>query len=228
MGAVPAQILVCGTWSPPDVTGVRGYSSKRPRRVRQPMTILTKNDLRKILRSSRKDFVLKRQNQNFSENFSSCRALEPLLTEGAVVAGYCALGSEADIGGLMPWIARHGARLALPWLAGRDTPMLFREWHPGEPLEMSASGFTQPLPAAPEAAPTIILLPLVGFDRSGNRLGQGAGHYDRALERCPQALRIGIAWSVQEVALLPADPWDVPLDAILTEREWITTPPSRI
>jgi len=192
------------------------------------MTIPTKNDLRKTLRSSRKDFVFKRQNQNFSEEFTSCRALEPLLGKGAVVAGYCAMGSEADIGGLMAWVARLGASLALPWLAGRDTPMLFRAWQPGEPLEMSASGFTQPLPAAPEAAPTMILLPLVGFDRSGNRLGQGAGHYDRALERLPHALRIGIAWSVQEAAHLPADPWDVPLDAILTEREWITTPPSRI
>lgn len=138
------------------------------------------------------------------------------------------MGSEADIDGLMVWIARHDVRLALPWLAERDTPMLFREWRPGDPLEMSTSGFTQPLPTTLEVAPTIILLPLVGFDRSGNRLGQGAGHYDRALERLPDALRIGIAWSVQEAENIPADTWDVPLDAILTEREWINTPRSRI
>ncbi len=228
MGAVPAQALACGIWSPPDVTGVRGFSGKRPWRVRQPMTILNKTDLRKNLRSHRKDFVSKRENSNFLETVEGADFLRRLLKPDAVVAGYCAMGSEADIAGLMQRIADQGARLALPWLATRSTPMLFRAWQPGAPLEMSASGFTQPLPTAIATSPTIILLPLVGFDRTGNRLGQGAGHYDRALEHLPSALRVGIAWSVQEVDQLPADPWDAPLDAVLTEREWIKTPNSRI
>ena len=53
------------------------------------------------------------------------------------------------------------------------------------------------------------------------RLGQGAGFYDRAFARLPAALRIGLAWSVQEVDILPADPWDAPLHAVVTEKEWI-------
>lgn len=72
----------------------------------------------------------------------------------------------------------------------------------------------------------IVLLPLVGFDRQGHRLGMGGGYYDRAFafkHSAPQArpLMIGIAYSLQEVAKLPAEHWDVPLDIILTERETI-------
>jgi 5-formyltetrahydrofolate cyclo-ligase len=70
-------------------------------------------------------------------------------------------------------------------------------------------------------APDLILTPLVAFDRSLARLGQGAGHYDRAFARYPLARRIGVAFSVQEVERLPTDAWDVPLHAIVTEREWI-------
>jgi 5-formyltetrahydrofolate cyclo-ligase len=53
------------------------------------------------------------------------------------------------------------------------------------------------------------------------RLGQGAGFYDRAFARLPAARRIGLAWSAQEADALPADPWDVPLHAVATEKEWI-------
>ena len=70
-------------------------------------------------------------------------------------------------------------------------------------------------------APDVILLPLIGFDRALNRLGQGAGYYDRACAALPDARRIGLAWNVQEWPALPADPWDVPLDAVATQREWI-------
>jgi 5-formyltetrahydrofolate cyclo-ligase len=63
--------------------------------------------------------------------------------------------------------------------------------------------------------------PLVGFDRSGNRLGQGGGFYDRAFAAFPSARRIGIAWSVQEVDMLPVDSWDEQLHSVITEHERI-------
>jgi 5-formyltetrahydrofolate cyclo-ligase len=53
-------------------------------------------------------------------------------------------------------------------------------------------------------------------------LGQGGGHYDRALSLLGQAITVGIAWSIQEIDFLPADPWDMPLNHILTEKEWIS------
>ncbi len=73
---------------------------------------------------------------------------------------------------------------------------------------------------------TLILLPLVAFDRSGNRLGMGAGYYDRALQALKhqvgtRPLLIGLAHSFQEVEKIDAQTWDVPLDAILTDLEYI-------
>ena len=60
--------------------------------------------------------------------------------------------------------------------------------------------------------PDVIVAPLIAFDRAMNRLGQGGGYYDRAFARFPDALRIGLAWSAQELDDVPADPWDLPLD----------------
>ena len=72
----------------------------------------------------------------------------------------------------------------------------------------------------------VILLPMVAFDAAGNRLGMGAGFYDRALEkliyqRSTKPLLIGLGYSFQEVENIPAQPWDVPLDAILTDENYI-------
>lgn len=121
-----------------------------------------------------------------------------------------------------------GKTTALPWLADRTSSLVFREWADPEPIETAPFGFRQPRASARECKPDVILTPLVGFDRALNRLGQGAGHYDRAFAALPDSLRIGLAWSVQECGALAPDPWDMPLDAVLTEKEWITGPQSRI
>ena len=83
-------------------------------------------------------------------------------------------------------------------------------------------GLRQPAHDAATLAPDLVLAPLVAFDRRLHRIGQGAGHYDRAFAAWPEAVRIGVAWSVQEVPEFPPDAWDVPLHAIATEQEWIT------
>ena len=144
------------------------------------------------------------------------------------VAGYVKTGSEVDASALLAAVARLGKTLALPWLSSRNATLAFRQWALDEPLETAPFGFQQPLASARPCTPDLILTPLVGFDRALNRLGQGAGHYDRAFAEHPASLRIGLAWSVQECESLSADPWDVPLDAVLTEKEWITSPQSRI
>ena len=69
--------------------------------------------------------------------------------------------------------------------------------------------------------PDIILTPMLAFDGRLNRLGQGAGYYDRVFARYPDAWRVGIAWSMQQVSALTAESWDVPLHAVATERGWI-------
>ena len=144
------------------------------------------------------------------------------LDEGAVVATYRPVGGEADPSGFDR--AARGARcaLALPFVVDRATALRFLDWPHDAALVHGPYGLWQPPADARGVAPDIILTPLVGFDRRGNRLGQGAAHYDRAFVAYPDAWRVGIAWSVQEVAALTPDAWDVPLHAIATEKEWIT------
>ena len=114
-----------------------------------------------------------------------------------------------------------GCHLALPYVVNRETPLRFLAWRAGEPLVAGPFGLTQPASAAAPIEPDIILTPLVAFDHRLSRLGQGAGHYDRAFAAHPNARRIGVAYAVQQVAHIPADPWDVPLHAVITENDWI-------
>lgn len=142
------------------------------------------------------------------------------LKPSSAVASYRPMPGEADPALLERAAVAAGCALALPWLADRAAPMRFRWWD--GVLDRGPFGIEQPPADAPEVAPDVILTPLVAFDRAGGRLGQGAGFYDRAFEMHPGAWRVGVAWSVQEAASIPTDPWDVPLHAIVTEKEWIT------
>lgn len=139
------------------------------------------------------------------------------LKPGLCVAAYLPLGSEADPALLADAARAAGCVLALPRTIDRATPIAFHRWTPGDPIETAAYGLRQPLADSPPIAPDIVLVPLVGFHSDGNRLGQGAGHYDRALATLPHVWTLGVAWSMQRVAALPVDPWDRPLDAIVTE-----------
>lgn len=150
-------------------------------------------------------------------------ALRARLAPGVVVAAYVPIGGEVDPAALLAVARAAGCAIALPHVVDRATPLRFLD--AVGMLGDGPFGLRQPAADAAVLVPDIILTPLVGFDRCGNRLGQGAGHYDRAFADHPAAWRIGLAWSVQEVPGLAPDPWDVPLHAILTELEWIIAMP---
>lgn len=143
------------------------------------------------------------------------------LTEGLVVASYCPVGGEADPSAFDLAVRAAGCRLVLPHVTSRCDSIRFLSWPGNTVLRRGPFGLRQPPADAPELTPDIILTPLLGFDRRGNRLGQGAGHYDRAFATLSKAWRVGLAWSVQEIDALTPDAWDVPLHAIATEKEWI-------
>lgn len=143
------------------------------------------------------------------------------LRPGLTVATYCPIGSEADPSQLAAAAVEQGCTLALPHVVDRATPIRFLAWTIGDPLAEGPYGLRQPQLGCPEVAPDIILTPLVGYDRRLNRLGQGAGHYDRAFARYPDAWRVGVALSVQEAPAIPSDVWDVPLEAIITEEDML-------
>jgi 5-formyltetrahydrofolate cyclo-ligase len=139
-------------------------------------------------------------------------------------SGYHAMGSEIDPRPLMRRLAEMGALPALPVAASRDEPLEFREWDPREGLEPDAFGIPAPPLWAAAVLPDLVLTPVLGFDRRGSRLGQGAGHYDRTLANLravKSVFVLGLAYAGQEVADLPAEAHDERLDAILTETGYI-------
>lgn len=142
------------------------------------------------------------------------------LTPNLTVASYVPVRGEADPHHLARAAVEAGCQIALPHVTSRDQPMRFLAWDTEAALAAGPFGLSQPELTAAELEPDIILTPLVGFDTARNRIGQGAGHYDRAFARFPHALRIGIAFGVQMTDSLTPDPWDVPLHAIVTEQGW--------
>ena len=107
--------------------------------------------------------------------------------------------------------------------------MRFARYRAGDRLVPNRYNILQPRPGARTAGADdldIIFMPLVGFTREGRRLGMGGGYYDRALSSARNARRVGLAHSCQQADSLPADPWDVEMSAVLTERGTVW-PPSR-
>ena len=172
-----------------------------------------KRALRAQLRKRRRDFIAAGPSRTIAlPDFVKAR-----ITRTTVVASYLPQAAEADPLPMTSALLALGARIALPHVVTMGVPMRFLRWAPGDPLATNRLGIDQPLDSASEVTPDIILTPLVGFDSDCNRLGQGGGFYDRAFDEHPRALRIGVAWSVQQVESIPTDQWDKRLHAVITE-----------
>lgn len=139
---------------------------------------------------------------------------------GDIVSGFWPIRSEADIRPLMFALREGGARLCLPAILDRTT-IVFRELLREASLVDMGFGTMGPGEDAAVLEPSLMLVPLAAFDRRGHRIGYGAGHYDRAIARQHAAGHaprlIGIAFDCQEVPLVPDEPHDIILSAILTE-----------
>jgi 5-formyltetrahydrofolate cyclo-ligase len=139
---------------------------------------------------------------------------------GTIISGFMPIRSEADVRPMMSAFRARGARLCLPVVLDRET-IVFRELLATASLVDTGFGTRGPGPDAEELDPDILLVPLSAFDMTGHRIGYGAGHYDRAIDRLlRKGLKprlIGIAFDVQKVEEIPSEPHDMPLDAILTE-----------
>lgn len=182
-----------------------------------------KSALRRIFKEKRDNYLGGLTAADVAISFSVPPSpLRALFSPAKIVAAYAAIGSEANPAALLNYAQNAGCITALPHVTGRSAPMTFRQWRCDDSLIAGPFGLRQPHGDAPTVVPDIILVPMIAFDRRLNRLGQGAGHYDRALSIIGGGVAIGIAWSVQETSSIPADPWDVPLSAILTEKEWIS------
>ncbi len=154
----------------------------------------------------------------------AARAFPLTIVPGAIVSGFMPLESEINPLPLMRKLADTGARLALPVVAGRGKPLIMRSWQWGEPLVPGVWGIREPGPAAATIEPDIVLVPLLAFDRSGHRIGYGAGYYDLTIAQLranKPIAAVGIAFAAQEVETVPRTAFDAQLDLVLTENETI-------
>jgi 5-formyltetrahydrofolate cyclo-ligase len=143
-----------------------------------------------------------------------------LELEPATVSGFKPFADEIDVLPLMARLAAEGWRTALPVVAGRAKPLVFRAWAPGEPTVAGAWSIPVPPEGASEVQPDVLLVPMLAFDRAGFRLGYGGGFYDRtllALRATKPIVAVGVAFAGQEMAEVPREAHDEPLDWILTE-----------
>jgi len=150
---------------------------------------------------------------------------------GARVAIYLSMPGEASLAAGLGPAVRAGTHLYAPRITSpRRLAMVFLPYAPGASTSSNMLGIAEPRAGASQrlavAEFDTIVVPLLGFDRRGVRLGMGAGYYDRALRRRLDPARawrrprlVGVAYACQELPSIAAAPWDVPLDYVVTEKE---------
>lgn len=146
------------------------------------------------------------------------------------IACYLAYAGEIETQPIIDLIWRLGKICYLPLLhPDREQGLYFVAYHPGDTLIVNRFGIAEPSASLAQGFPVdaldLVVLPLVGFDREGHRLGMGGGYYDRTFATRVQGAKprlLGYAYACQGTASLPHDPWDIPLDYALTE-QGITT-----
>ncbi len=133
------------------------------------------------------------------------------------VAAYAATDGELD---LRPFIARH-PRIALPVVESAER-MTFRRYRPDDLLRRNRFGIAEPAGGrcVPVIALSVVLMPLVAFSDEGRRIGMGGGFYDRYFAAARRPLMVGVAHELQRIRHIRHRDWDVPLDAVVTERGW--------
>lgn len=141
------------------------------------------------------------------------------------LACYLPMAGEADPRAIAVHALAAGKAVHVPVIRGRT--LVFRKWRPGCEVRTNRFGIGEPAAGEEVGAAELDLVftPLVAFDESGNRIGMGSGFYDRTfaflIDNSPRRPRlVGVAYEFQRVERIEPQPWDVPLDAVVTEAGW--------
>lgn len=137
-------------------------------------------------------------------------------TRPPLLAVYWPLSGEPDLSETYRALVQEGAALALPVVLERHAPLAFAAWSPGEAMVSDPMGVAVPAVLRTVERPPALLVPCLGFNEHGYRLGYGGGFYDRTLAGGVRPATLGIAYACQAAAF-DADVHDVPLDLIVTE-----------
>lgn len=185
--------------------------------------------LRREMRARRRALSIDERNLA-AERFAHVAKRHLLLRPRERIAVYVPYGGEADPRALVAFARALRCRIYLPLIADyRRSAMRFVPYDPGDRLVLNRFGIPEPVQRARESVAVssldIVIAPLVAVDPSGSRLGSGAGFYDRCLRHLARSRRwrrprlIGLAYEFQRVATLVRAPWDVPVDAVLTDKD---------
>jgi 5-formyltetrahydrofolate cyclo-ligase len=180
--------------------------------------------LRALMRQRRQSFTLR--------NKDNLKALQQSMidyflnhfqfSKGIIISGFWPIQSEIDPRLLMEKLHTQGHTIVLPVVKEKDKPLSFYQWVPKCPLVEGEFGVMKPMNDAQEFKPDILLVPQLAFDEVGHRLGYGRGYFDRtlhALRQHSQVMSIGLAYSIQELGVIPISDHDEPLDYVVTEKE---------
>lgn len=191
---------------------------------------LTRPALRRKLRQARRQ-LSPAQQRLASRRLYRQLAHHPLFRRARHIALYLPNDGEIDPGLLLRAAQRRGKATYLPVLnPWPRTRMVFQRIEPGERLRRNRFGIFEPVIRAARQrrvwALDLLLMPLVGFDENGGRLGMGGGFYDRSLayrsmrKKSHKPTLLGLAHECQRVDRLPLESWDVALQATVTDRGW--------
>lgn len=143
------------------------------------------------------------------------------ISHDKIIAGYLAKGSEINITPLLKTLIQKGYQVCLPAVQLDNPHLIFREWTGQTPLTTDAANILTPTPDAKILEPDVFLIPLLAFDNSGRRLGQGMGYYDATLRRLShdrQITVIGITYESQKIETVPTNTKDYNMDMVITDK----------
>ena len=179
--------------------------------------------LRAWRREQRTRLLAERQALSTPAHRAASRAISERLAavlqtpRPAVVGAYWPIRREFNPLPLLQQLIDAGARVALPAIVRKNAPLEFRLWRPGARLAVGV--YDIPYPAESEVVtPDTLIIPLVGYDVAGYRLGYGGGYYDRTvptLSPCPRL--IGVAFTGAQLQTIFPQPHDIRMDCIVTD-----------
>lgn len=178
-----------------------------------------KKMLRQKMRQLRIENQILQQKKNKQLNRNIVQYIHKKHFRSQKVAFFWPLEFEADIRDSLHELYRQGYRILLPETPPVGLALQFHLWYPE--VQLRPGRYKTLYPDTEIMHPQIIMLPLLAFDRKGNRLGYGGGYYDRTLAVYPLVKTAGIAFSYQEVSTVPVEKFDCSLQTIITETEII-------
>ena len=169
----------------------------------------------------RKNLLIKRSKvkNRSKKEYNIFQRLETIINNSSlIVAGYLSVKSEVNLGLFLNFLLKNKFSLCLPYIKKSGSYLFFKELTKNTKLVKGKYNIMHPNNEM-LITPNIILIPLVGFDLSKNRIGYGGGYYDRTiefLEKKNDVLKLGVAFDEQETIKIPNDKYDKKLDIIIT------------